>query len=153
MKNLKYFALMLIASTAAMGCSGNRIQPKPEGVFRFGILQRTTLDSLQVSRETREIPKAVDTHLPYYGFVLDPPGRDYFELQTISFLPGPPAQVKGNLVGNPDDYAKGIASRKNVFFDSATIGYKFNEGDPIGVYRLVIFVDGREFTSVTYEIK
>lgn len=40
------------------------------------------------------------------------------------------AARRRTCLGNPADYVKGIASRTNVFFDRATIGYKFSEGDP-----------------------
>jgi hypothetical protein len=68
------------------------------------------------------------------------------------YPPGPPKQVKGNFAGAPEDWANGIRSRVTTFVGSATVGYKFNEGDPIGLYKLVIFVDGTETAAIEFNI-
>jgi hypothetical protein len=98
------------------------------------------------------IPKRVETSLPYYGFELLFSDHKPHQVQTIAFPPGPPAKIKGNLTGTPDDYATGIHSRVNTFVGSAIKGYKFNEGDPVGRYKLVLLVDGSEAQTIEYDI-
>jgi hypothetical protein len=61
--------------------------------------------------------------------------------------------LKGSYTSGPDDFEKGIQTPDRVFYDRATIGYIFNDGDPVGEHRLVIFVNGVEYTPVKFEIQ
>jgi len=141
----------LFSLSAGCATAPSKVE-EPLYSLKFGMFTGHTMDQLRVATETRVIPKRVDTALPYYGFELSRSDRKPYTLQEIVFPPGPPTQIKGEFLGVPEAWADGIKSKAHTFVGNATKGYKFNAGDPIGRYKIVVLMDGSEVYTVEYEI-
>jgi hypothetical protein len=144
--------LALILSASLCGCVGGPPIPLETTEFHFGLLVGTWPD-LIVTKETLVIPKRTDTELSYYGFSIASAGRPSFTVNTVVFPPGPPARVGGIAFGNPADYQKGfVSTTAHSTRGRVVIGFRFNEGDPLGSYRLDVIVNGKPWKTVNYAI-
>src|SRR5690606_13104373 len=116
----------------------------PSTKLKFGILSESATDRPRVMTETRVIPIRVNTERPYFGFEVARTDEAPYRLQTIAYLPDLPSSVMGDLVGLPEDYKAGIPSQAIVYKGDVTMGYRFDEGDPLGRYRIVVYINGAE---------
>ena len=141
--------LLVLAS-----CAGRQHAEVPTAFqIRFGLLAGSTESALKVDAETLRFVHRVATPWPFYGFEILPARYSPYTLQTILYLPGPPSAIRGNLTGLPTDYRSGIRSRTNTFTGRTVVGYRFDEGDPIGSYRLVVVVNGKIERQIEYVIE
>ena len=121
--------------------------------LKFGLLTGDTKKTLDVAANDLTITFKQDTELPYFGFVIDPGHRRPFELQTVMYLPGKPKTIisRGKKV-NPEGYEKGIKSKIELFSGRTVIGYKFQEGDPLGDWKLVLLVNGKKWAEINFKV-
>ncbi len=125
---------------------------EPGGTLNFGLLDGGSLDQLRVSRETRVIPKRVDTALPYYGFEYSSFNGWPFSLQTTLFPPEKPKHIKRISTWGTYDWTKGIKGQAQTFYGYALVGYQLNDDDALGHYKLVVSINGIDTFTIEYEI-
>lgn len=141
-------ALVLLAGCA----SAPKQATRPATAFKFGLLAKSANGHMQVMTETRVITMRTNTADRYFGFEVVRADDSPYRLQDVIYLPGPPAAVHGDLVGGPEGYEAGIASQAIVYHGNMTIGFRFEDGDPLGHYRLAVYIDGSETEIFEFDV-
>lgn len=121
---------------------------------RFGILG--VRDGLvRVVEETRRIPLRIGDPAFAFGYELHCRPGEEIDWATIATLPARPAEYSGDHYTLSDDL-------KTVIFDPPLILCKendillfqsrFDQGDPVGNWRLEIMVNGKSVKKLIFEV-
>ena len=122
--------------------------------IRFGILNRESGGNLGVVRETTDIPLFHRDTGFRFGYTIKIEPERSFSTYTIHYLPARPETLSGRLSGQAATAApQGVRTEEEVHGQEVTFPLWFDQGDPEGLYRADIYVDGRLARSVRYEVK
>ncbi|MCH6257999.1 hypothetical protein MLD52_15675 [Puniceicoccaceae bacterium K14] len=105
-----------------------------------------------VFHETRHIDFRVDPSYAH-GFTVQRKGGGQF---MVSYAVRFPEPIKAPGSSDAGRYSEGghvYTSLDQLVWDRASVPFVFDEGDPIGIYELSIFVDGKLREKVVYEVE
>lgn len=102
-------------------------------IIRSGVMERAGAARNRL-RQTDTITMD-PSRRPGWCFLVDPPTDEPYEVYSIHHLPVPPTQVMGTFDDGLKTKAERVVGGRLFCFD-------FNDGDPLGEYRIDVFVDG-----------
>jgi hypothetical protein len=117
--------------------------------IRFGIL----VDGVVVE-ETTVIPfYPVDTGFRY-GFTISHDSYETYTSYAVHYLPEKPISAGGSFEKSDKIRpARRLKTKEEEIFDKHTfVEHGFEKGDPLGLYKLDIYINGRVAKSITYKV-
>ena len=103
-------------------------------------------------RETRTI-SADPSRRPGWCFLVDPPNEAPYEVYSIHYLPLPPDRLTGEFKGEkPERAINGLKTEVQRVDGIRPFCFDFHAGDPLGEYRIEVFVDGALKTTLRLQI-
>lgn len=120
-------------------------------VVRLGIMEHAspTADRL---RETDKVTMD-PTRVPGFCFLVDPPSSAPYEVYSISYLPGAPSHLTGDFKGRkPAGAVRGVRSATQRVSGIRPFCFNFDPGDPLGEYRIEVFINGTRKTTLHLEV-
>jgi len=116
------------------------------GVYeiKFGILRPTPGGGYDLDVETAQIPRLFENTGFRFGVVLSNPGGATVQWYRVVHLPAEPQRLGGPLRKVGPRVVRSEMTRTNDL--RKVVWYSFNEGDPLGQYRMEVYINGvREF--------
>lgn len=157
MHKLKSIAVasVILVSLAVPRLAGGETVKRNGFVFdiAFGLIDPSS-GGVQISKETLRIPRMSRESGFRYGLVIAELNRSRFKAQLVHYLPAQPKTLSGSLARKDPTSAatKGVAGPARRYDGRASWFFVFDEGDPIGIYRLEIVVDGGLLKTIEYEV-
>jgi hypothetical protein len=103
-------------------------------------------------RETQTI-SADPRRRPGWCFIVDPPSDAPYEIYSVHHLPSPPDKLTGDFSGaKPDSGASGLKTAVKRTDGIRPFCFDFNDGDPLGEYKVEIFIDGSLKTTLRLQV-
>ena len=103
-------------------------------------------------RETRTV-SADPSRRPGWCFLVDPPTDAPYEVYSIHYLPLPPDHLTGEFKGQkPDRAMSGLKTESKRVDGIRPFCFDFHAGDPLGEYRVEVFVDGVLTTTLRLQV-
>lgn len=103
-------------------------------------------------RETRTI-SADPSRRPGWCFLVDPPTDAPYEVYSITYLPLPPDRLTGDFKDEqPDRAVSGLKTAIERVDGIRPFCFDFHAGDPLGEYRVEVFVDGALETTLRLQV-
>lgn len=128
---------------------------KEEIPISFGFVEYAGAHvGLLVKRETTRIPYLLKETTGFqFGYTIHAPLTRAFHSYAIHYLPSPPARFSGPLSSaDVKDAQRGVRTRELLHVGITTIALFFEQGDPLGQYRVDIYLDGRFAKSIIYDV-
>lgn len=120
--------------------------------IRFGVIQNT-IGYDDIAHETNVIELIPKSKGYYFGFRIIPKGKSTYSYYTVSYLPAAPKVLEGVLNKEPlANYSSGFKSPETSATGAIIIPGWFDEGDPIGVYKTDLYIDGVKQKSVEFKV-
>jgi hypothetical protein len=118
--------------------------------FRFGILREISNGKYEIDVETTRIPRKLKGTGFRFGVAFENFNRGHIEWHEVMYSPSPMKEVSGTLYRvNPSV----IQTDKRSSSDAHIVDdFWFDSGDPLGVYRMEVFVNGIVKYSVDFEV-
>lgn len=106
-------------------------------------------NKLDVKEETRKIPLIPDRDRLLFGFIVIRKGGGNFNGQLTVDLPAHPKQLTGHVKDGHimDNTISFPTSQHDNYW---TQSFWFGEGDPSGIWRYKIFINGKLYTAVEF---
>jgi len=103
-------------------------------------------------RETRTI-SADPRRRPGWCFLVDPPTDAPYEVYSITYLPRPPRRLTGDFEDEkPDRAVEGLKTATQRVDGIRPFCFDFHSGDPVGEYRVEVFIDGALTTTLRLQV-
>jgi hypothetical protein len=103
-------------------------------------------------RETRTI-SADPSRRPGWCFIVDPPTDAPYEVYSIHYLPLAPDSLTGEFAGaKPHSAVNGLKTEIKRADGIRPFCFDFHAGDPLGEYRVEVFIDGSLKTTLRLEV-
>ena len=94
--------------------------------------------------------------IPYgknFGYDIPLENKGVHKVYDILYMPRTPKMLTGYLSDNaPKAAITGAKTRPYEAKDRVKNIYWFDEGDPVGQYRIDVYVDGKKFQSFEFEV-
>lgn len=137
--------IMLVA--ARHGLAGERQAFK----VKAGLLEAATTSATRL-RETAEVTMD-PARRPGWCFLVDPPDGQRYEVYSVHHLPGAPKSLARDFQGiAPDRAVGGIKTNVEQVDGTRTFCFDFNAGDPLGEYRVEVFINGTLQTTLRLNV-
>jgi len=137
--------IMLVAARHAL--AGER----PGFKVKAGLLEGATASEARL-RETAEVTMD-PARRPGWCFLVDPPNSRHYEVYSVHHLPGAPKSLARDFEGiAPDRAVDGIKTNVEQVDGSRTFCFDFNPGDPLGEYRVEVFINGTLQTTIRLNV-
>lgn len=103
-------------------------------------------------RETQTI-SADPSRRPGWCFIVDPPTDTPYEVYSIHHLPLPPDRLTGDFSGaKPNGALNGLKTEVKRTDGIRPFCFDFHTGDPLGEYRVEVFIDGSLKTTLHLQV-
>ena len=118
--------------------------------FKFGILKEVSPGDYRMDQETTRFPQKYKETGFRFGVEFENPNREAIEWFEVVHLPAPLQEATGNT--------KKVAPRAiqtNLYKSSdfrVVDDFWFDPGDPLGMHRLFVYVNGKRRLSVNFEV-
>jgi hypothetical protein len=120
-------------------------------VVKAGVMEAATAGTDRL-RETAVVTMD-PSRRPGWCFVVDPPNSRPYELYSIHHLPSPPKSLTGDFQGmEPALAVRGIKTDVQHVDGIRTSCFDFSSGDPLGEYRVEVFINGTPTTTLRLEV-
>lgn len=142
---------MLLAACAREPAGGG--DPGPQFALRFGIMDGTVEEPAGLAEETNVIPRRLRPDGFIFGIELTPPDDLFHEYRLVHHLPGHPRTLgRPAESAVPGDVTASV--RGPVYRSSGLVLWPlwFDEGDPLGPYRIDVFIDGMLFRTIEFSV-
>ncbi len=144
-------ALLVILALAAM-FEHQRPRLDQEFDIRFGIIEPADGGYFDVTRETVRIPLWLQDSGFCFGYAIEPPDARIYATHEVIVLPSPPRHL-----GFPELVEKREGGRilrtANVWRQYQMIyPFCFSEGDPLGPWKLEVYIDDRLARTFRFEV-
>ncbi len=147
MRYVTYLFLLLTLT----GCAKNEVENK--FTIQFGELEGQGIYRM-IGYELTEpitIKKAKDYK---FGFIITAKTKAPFKFYTISYLPDAPLVLTGTLKeSSPQKFTSGIKSSEDTATSSVVIPFWFDTGDPLGTYKIDLYIDDIKLKSVVFNVQ
>jgi hypothetical protein len=141
---LTLITAMLIASI----CASAAAQETKSYDFQFGVLGDGPGGTVIVQEETNTLPLLLENSGFRFGYTLRESSGAPFLLKTIFWLPDEPRVILGSLIRVNDT----IVSPPQMYHGYAAETFYFNDGDPPGDWQMEVYIDGRLFQIVEFQV-
>jgi hypothetical protein len=102
--------------------------------------------------ETRTFPMD-PARRPGWCFIVDPPTDQPYDVYSVHYLPTAPSRLTGELQEqDATRAASGVKTDVVRAHGFRSLCYDFDLGDPLGEYRVEIFIDGELKTTLRLEV-
>ncbi len=142
---------MSFAAPSLCDESALSVKERSEFLVKVGIMESATANQ-DVLRETNEITMD-PSRRPGFCFLIDPPNDEPYEIYSVHYLPATPKNLTGIFreydtntavsgIKTPIEHAQGIRP----------FCYDFHPGDPLGEYRIEVFINGTLYTTLPLNV-
>lgn len=100
--------------------------------------------------ETTKIPMT-GSMIPGFAFIVDPSHEETYSTYSIHHLPAPPGQLTGDFAGQGDVSPQVVRTRTERVQGVRRFDFGFSPGDPLGKYRVEVFVDDVRVKTIEFE--
>jgi hypothetical protein len=88
-----------------------------------------------------------------FGFIITAKDKHPFKYHTLSYLPATPNRFSGTLSEtSADHFLSGAKSIEETATNSVVLPFWFDEGDPLGVYKIDLYINDVKFKSVEFTV-
>ena len=152
MKNAWIAVIVSAAGTLAPLPSASAESPaRREFIIRAGLMEPADARGDRL-RETRTI-SADPSRRPGWCFIVDPPNDAPYEVYSIHYVPRPPDRLTGDFTGaKPDSALNGLKTEIKRVGGIRPFCFDFHAGDPLGEYRVEVFIDGSLKTTLRLKV-
>ena len=128
-------------------------QPRVKGLtVYFGLLAGTTKSELRVFDASRTISAIPDTTMPYYGLTIRKAALRRYDIRVVWFPPGPLSPAHFTPGATIPPAGVGLTIGRLTSHYGGVLGLRYHPGDPLGKYRLEIYVDEVLWQRIDYEL-
>lgn len=142
------YILLILTLVCLQSCS----DPIDQYDFKFGILEVTPDGYVEVKKETTDIPLITRDKGFLFGFIIHKLDGGEFSGQLTVHFPSRPQQLTGKAKGiniEPNKTMKfPVAQHKMVWTESSW----FDEGDPEGVWKYDIYLNGKLYKEIKFNV-
>lgn len=118
--------------------------------FRFGILKQLPDGSYEMDIETKIVPLHPKETGFRFGIAFDNTDNKYIEWYVVVHLPKVPKKISGGFQKAAKSILKGDLQPTT---DSHVVDqFWFDERDPLGMYRLAVYVNETKIFQVDFEV-
>jgi hypothetical protein len=140
--------VMAVVAIVILACGANAFADVQK--FRFGILKMQPDGSYEMDVETKRIPWHLKKSGFRFGIAFDNPGNKYIEWYEVVQFPNAVKQISGDFQKTGKNILKGDIQAAS---DSHVVDqFWFDEGDPLGMHRLKVYVNGAMKFQVDFEV-
>jgi hypothetical protein len=147
---LRILLVGTVALIGTTGCSERAGEPeRTTFLIKAGIMEpaATGVDRLQETQSVTMDP----TRRPGWCFLVDPPDDQTYEVYSVTYLPGQPRQLTGDFAGQSEPSA-GLMSATSRVDGIRPFCFGFDRGDPLGEYRVEVFINGARHTELRMQV-
>ncbi len=152
------FSGLVLSITAVIFLSGytfvGDIQSRTYEV-KFGIMKEDNEGYYYVSTETTIIPRLYKETGFRWGYTVKEKRGMSFSIRKTLYLPDAPKQITGNLnnvkisEGGRKIVDKEFKVKKGIYSDTLW----FDEGDPLGTYRIELYINDKLERVIDFEVR
>jgi len=145
--------VLLVAAftlTAAGACREHPSEPeRSDFLIKVGTMERARpgVDRLHETRTVTMDP----ARRPGWCFLVDPPDDQPYEVYSVTHLPDQPDHLTGDFVGQSHT-AAGLKSAPSRTDGIRPFCFDFDPGDPVGEYRVEVFINGVRHTEILMQV-
>jgi hypothetical protein len=140
--SLLAFAFCLIASPAQSDADVRNV--------KFGILKQVSPGEYRMDVQTTRIPRKLKETGFRFGIEFENPNREAIDWFEVVHLPAPLKEASGDTRKVAPEAIQTDLYRSS---DARIVDhFWFDEGDPLGMHRLELFVKGQRIYSVSFEV-
>ncbi len=147
MRRIIYLFMLLVL----MGCAKDTVEN--EFTIQFGALEGEESFTLLGDEFTAltTVKKSKDYK---FGFIITAKTKNPFKYYTISYLPDAPKVLTGTLKEEAlQKFSTGIKSSEDTAESSVAIPFWFDEGDPVGTYKIDLYINDVKEKSVVFNVQ
>jgi hypothetical protein len=145
---LLLLALALLASAANASAAGSDAGKSIE--LRFGIFSEQKPGSYAIKEGTTQIPLYYGRTGFQFGYLIWEKNAKPFRLTTVTYPPSAPRML--GVSYKDQDPTKGLRSRSRELNGYGASEFSFDPGDPTGLWKMEIYVDGRLFKTIQFTV-
>lgn len=121
--------------------------------IKFGILNGGE-GQLYLVMETNEIPNIPMSQGLAYGIEVSPPNDFPYVVRMVVYLPDEPEKLTGIFSGlDPTTATEGLSFPEYKFEGKAIVPMGLDEGDPLGIYKLQVYINDTFTKTIEFEVK
>lgn len=140
-----------VESTETTAAPQLSVKERTEFLVKVGIMERATVNQ-DVLRETNEVTMD-PSRRPGFCFLIDPPNDEPYEIYSVHYLPAPPEKLSGIFREyDPNTAVSGIKTPIEHAQGIRPFCYDFHPGDPLGEYRIEVFINGTRYTTLPLNV-
>jgi hypothetical protein len=141
-------AFALLASATSASASDGDAEKSFE--LRFGILSEQKPGTYAMKEGTTQIPRYYGRTGFQFGYLIWEKNAKPFRLTTVTYPPSAPKILGASYKDqNP---SKGLQSRARELNGYGASGFSFDSGDPTGLWKMEIYVDGKLFRTIGFTV-
>lgn len=141
----------LLALLLLLQASFIRADDGPGFLVKVGVMERSDA-ARDVLRETKRIMMD-PSRRPGWCFLVDPPNSHTYEVYSVHYLPQKPQELTGDFDGKALALAvDGIKTASTQGTGIRPFCFDFDSGDPLGEYRVEVFIDGELTSTLSLEV-
>lgn len=145
---------VIVVCVCLLSCAcsgGGDFSDKKSYDLRFGVLREPQERKYHLTQETLSIPRCVFSDTGFlFGYIIQERSNLAFRLETVTHFPGIPRILTGDLEDQTP--ARVVKSPSRRINGSGASSFRFDEGDPSGIYKMEFYVDGRFLRSIEFEV-
>jgi hypothetical protein len=146
-KYISFITLLFVAFLCSYVFAGQN-----ELIIKFGYMTESS-SGMYVSNETTTIPLKLKNTGFRFGFTVKHKKNGSFEGYHIIYLPAPPKEItdvlKKAVVSAEGKVIESLKERYDGFWANA---FWFDEGDPVGDWKIEIYIDGKLAKSLDFTV-
>jgi hypothetical protein len=122
------------------------------GQFKFGIFAPEVHGQAdKIASETLTLPYKFKETGFRWGIEYTPADSTEYALRIVIYLPSPPATISGTLEGSQDSTTI-VKTRELKQTGRSTRSFYFEQGDPMGEWKIEVFVDGKLARTFKFQV-
>ncbi|MEW6263118.1 MAG: hypothetical protein AB1641_08555 [Thermodesulfobacteriota bacterium] len=146
-------ALIIIAAGAfAVFFEGWRKKEPPGFDIRFGIIEADGSGAWDVARETTVIPLLLKETGFCFGYSISPPDNSLYTTREVLSLPAPPRHIEFAVPVEKREGGRVLITPDLIRQDRTVYPYSFSEGDPLGPWKLEIYINDQPARTIRFQV-
>jgi hypothetical protein len=151
MKGILNFALAVILILVS-GCATFDQYSSENFGIKFGILSKDEAGKYTVV-ETDDIPYILGAENQIFGYHIAPEKNTKYKLYNVVVLPSQPKNLEGRIVSSIDEAStSGVRSPEVISRGIITFNNWLTEGDPKGLYKTQLYINGSLADSRSFRV-
>jgi hypothetical protein len=124
----------------------------PEYQVRFGIIREDKAGRFDIPEETGVVPLITEDTAFTWGYMVIPPNLEPYATSELLVMPAPPKRVEFSVPIEQSDQGRIIKTTDMARQDVCISFFRFNDGDPLGQWRLIVYVNGEAAREVSFRV-